>query len=176
VSELAVAVDLPLLIIRVTVGAILVIHGLRHLSQDNFGKAWYESIGLRPASLYVWLFAIPETLAGVLLILGLATPIACTGAVFTMLIATFVNHWRFGFLISRPGGGYEYVLTLTLISIALSASGAGAWSLDALLGWWQPGGWIGLAIGGGGGVLWFLITIITSWRPSKVPGYWPAKP
>jgi putative oxidoreductase len=170
----AAALDLPLLIIRVTVGVVLLVHGLRHLSQENWGAGFFDSIGLRPGSVHTWLFSIPEALAGLLLILGLATPFACAGAVFTMLIATIANHWRFGFIISNPGGGYEYVLSLTLVSIALAGTGSGAWSLDHALGWFQPGGWVGMAIGALGGGLWALVTMVTSWRPSRVPGYWPS--
>src|SRR5437879_1380465 len=65
----------------------------------------------------------------------------------TMLVAWLTTHLRNGFFIFRPGEGYEYVMTLTLGAVALSGLGGGRWSIDSAVGWFQPPGWTGLALG-----------------------------
>ena len=105
-------------------------------------------------------------LAGLLLILGLLTPLAAAGVVGTMVVALVANHIRNGFFIFRPGEGYEYVLTLACVGLAIGALGAGEWSIDDAidLGWT---GWTGLAIAaiaGGGGAL---LLLAVFWRPEK---------
>lgn len=102
-----------------------------------------------------------------LLLAGLATPIACAGIIGTMVVAWITNHLRNGFFIFRPGEGYEYVMMLTLAAVGLSGTGPGQWSADHALGWFDPPGWLGLGIaliaglGGAAGLL------ATHWRPAR---------
>jgi putative oxidoreductase len=74
---------------------------------------------------------VAETASGVLLAIGLATPLACL-----LLISTLVNvlalHLRNG--LSRRANGYEYELVLLAGTVAVLLGGAGRWSLDALVG------------------------------------------
>ena len=84
-----------------------------------------------------------------------------------MTVAWITNHRRNGFFIFRPGEGYEYVMTLTLAAVGLSGTGPGEWSLDHVLGWFDPPGWWGVAIAviaGGGGALGLLAAF---WHPSQ---------
>jgi putative oxidoreductase len=58
-------------------------------------------------------------------------------------------------------------MTLTACGIVLAGIGAGRWSLDRALGWFQPPGWAGLALGvivgfGGAGAL-----LAACWRPPR---------
>jgi putative oxidoreductase len=163
------AVDLALLLFRIAIGIVFVAHGYNHIFGG--GKiagtgAWFESLGMRPGVLHAWTASIVELGSGLLLILGLATPLACAGIIGTMVVAWVTNHAKNGFFIFRPGEGYEYVMTLTFCGIGLAGTGAGAWSVDKALKWFQPGGWTGLAIaavagiGGGFGLL------AVYWRPS----------
>jgi putative oxidoreductase len=164
------AVDLPLLIVRLALGIVFVAHGWNHV----FGGGriagtgrWFESLGMRPGVLHAWVASLTELGSGVLLIVGLATPLACAGVVGTMLVALATNHLRNGFFIFRPGEGYEYVLTLLLVAVGVAGAGAGGWSLDHSLGWFDPPGWRGLAIAfvaGGGGAF---ALLVTCWRPAK---------
>lgn len=162
------AIDLSILVIRVGLGVVFLAHGYNHVFGGGkiAGTArWFESLGVRPGILHAWTASLTELGAGLLLILGLATPLACGGVVGTMLVALVTNHLKNGFFIFRPGEGYEYVLTLVLMAVGLAGIGAGGWSLDDALGWWQPGGWWGLGIAvvvGGGGAAGLLITF---WRP-----------
>jgi len=165
----AAAVDLAVLIIRVGLGVVFLAHGWNHIFGGGriAGTArWFESLGMKPGALHAWTASLTELGSGALLLLGLATPLACAGIVGTMLVALVTNHLRNGFFIFRPGEGYEYVLTLTLMAIGLAGVGAGRWSVDHALGWFEPGGWWGLgiaAIGGAGGAAGLLVTF---WRPA----------
>ena len=163
------AVDLSLLIFRVALGAVFLAHGWNHIFGG--GKIagtgrWFESLGMRPGVLHAWTASLTELGSGILLLLGLLTPLACAGVVGTMLVAWITNHRKNGFFIFRPGEGYEYVMTLTLTAIALAGLGGGGWSVDNALGWFQPGGGWGLVIAGIG-ILGAVGLLMTFWRPTS---------
>ena len=164
------AADTSLLVLRLGLGVVFVAHGHNHIFRGGriAGTAgWFDSLGMRPGILHAWLASVTELAAGVLLILGLATPLACAGIVGTMLVAWITNHLRNGFFIFRPGEGYEYVMTLTVMAVALAGIGAGEWSVDNALNWFQPPGWLGLGIAvlaGAGGAAGLLAVF---WRPVR---------
>jgi len=167
-------VDAGLLVLRVAIGIVMVAHGYNHIFRGGKIKGtagWFESLGMKPGILHAWLASITELGAGLMLIFGIATPLAAAGVVGTMLVALITNHLRNGFFIFRPGEGYEYVLTLILVAIAIGALGAGAWSVDHAVGIGEDLiGWRGLAIaaglGGGGG----LALLAVFYRPPAKQG------
>lgn len=164
------AVSLALLVLRATVGVVMLAHGVNHMVDDGqldvSGTAgWFEGLGMRPGWFHAWLASLTEVGAGLLLVLGLATPLAAAGVVGTMLVAWIANHRGNGFFIFNPGEGWEYVMTLTVASAAVGVLGPGPWSLDHLLG---LGGWAGtsglvivVAVGAGGAAL----LLAGFWRP-----------
>jgi putative oxidoreductase len=162
------ALDVSALVIRVALGVVFTAHGYNHVFGGGkiAGTArWFEGLGMRPGRLHAWLASLTELGSGILLLLGLATPLAAAGIVGTMLVAWITNHRTNGFFIFRPGEGYEYVMTLTLVALGFAGYGAGRLSLDHALGWFQPGGWWGLGIavvGGAGGAA---ALLVTCWRP-----------
>jgi putative oxidoreductase len=166
----ATAADLSLLTLRAGVGVVFIAHGYNHIFRG--GKIagtgrWFESLGMRPGILHAWVASLTELGAGVLLILGLATPLGCAGVIGTMTVAFITNHRKNGFFIFRPGEGYEYVMTLIAAGVGLAGIGAGEWSLDHALGWFDPPGWLGFLIAvvaGFGGAIGLLATC---WRPTK---------
>ena len=163
------AIDAALSVLRVALGVVFIAHGYNHVFGGGkiAGTArWFESLGMRPGRLHAWTASLTELGSGVLLLLGLLTPLACAGIVGTMVVAWITNHRRNGFFIFRPGEGYEYVMTLTLVALALAGLGGGEWSLDNALDVFQPGGWLGLgiaAVAGGGGAAALLAVF---WRPA----------
>jgi putative oxidoreductase len=162
-------VSAGLLILRVMVGIVMVAHGYNHIFRGGKIKGtagWFASLGMKPGILHAWLASLTELGAGIMLILGLLTPLAAAGVVGVMLVALITNHIKNGFFIFRPGEGYEYVLTLLMVGLAIGAIGAGEWSIDNAidLGWI---GWTGLliaGIAGGGGAL---LLLAVFWRPVK---------
>jgi putative oxidoreductase len=165
------AVDLGLLVLRLTLGGVLLAHGVNHINGGGKipGTArWFGSMGMRPPIVHAWLASVVEVVAGALLLVGLLTPFAAAGGIGIMTVAFIINHRKNGFFIFRPGEGYEYVLTLALLGLAIAILGAGGWSLDHAIGIDDDlDAGVGLAIaliaGVGGG----LLTVGLGWRPAK---------
>ena len=164
------AANLALLVLRVTLGVVMLAHGINHIiggGKIEGTAGWFESLGMRPGKLHAWLASLTEVGAGALLVVGLLTPLAAAGVVGVMVVAWITNHRSNGFFIFRPGEGYEYVMTLTLAAVAVGLLGAGEWSIDStsdgladLAGW--TGLWIVLAAGVGGAIL----LLAFFWRPA----------
>jgi putative oxidoreductase len=166
------AINLALFGLRLILAAVMLAHGINHIFGG--GKIagtgrWFASLGMKPGWLHAWLASITEIGAGVLLLLGLLTPLACAGVIGVMLVAFITNHAKNGFFIFRPGEGYEYVLTLLVVSTCLAMLGPGEWSVDdALLD--EPGdlaGWTGLLIAAVAGYGGALLLLAVFWRPEK---------
>ena len=164
------AVNLALLGLRLILAGVMLAHGINHIIGG--GKIagtgrWFASLGMKPGPLHAWLASLTEVGAGVLLLVGLLTPLACAGVIGVMLVALITNHLKNGFFIFRPGEGYEYVLTLTVVAVCLALLGAGEWSLDDALELDAMNGWSGLwmAVGAGGGGTALLLAGF--WRPEK---------
>ncbi len=119
---------LALVVLRVTVGIVMVAHGSHKVYGHLHEFAGYiGSLGL-PAWLgYVSAFA--EFLGGICLILGLLTRLAAFAVFADMVVAIAKVHWKHGLL---GAGGYEFPLSLLAIAFALIFFGAGPISLDAI--------------------------------------------
>jgi putative oxidoreductase len=160
--------DLVLLMLRLLLGAVFIAHGWNHVFGGGkiAGTAgWFESLGMRPGIVHAWAASVTELGAGLLMVLGLLTPLGGAAAAGVMTVAFITAHRRNGFFIFRPGEGYEYVLTLTVVAIAVGALGAGQWSLDHALGIFG-GGWLQLALAAGLGVAGGLAQVAAFWRPA----------
>jgi putative oxidoreductase len=165
------AADLALLGVRLLLGGVMLAHGVNHIIGGGriTGTArWFESLGMRPGWLHAWVASITEVGAGLLVVAGLVTSVACAGVVGVMLVAWITNHRGNGFFIFRPGEGWEYVMTLTGIALVVAMLGPGAWSLDHVAGIGDSvDGWRGLAIAGGAGALGAAATLVGFWRPAQ---------
>jgi putative oxidoreductase len=154
--------QIGLLMLHVAVGGFLAGHGAQKLFGwfGGFGirgtGGYMESVGLRHGALMAAAAGTSEVTGGVLLALGLLTPVAGALIAGTMLVAARTDHRGKGFWIYA--GGAEYVLTNAVIALALAFNGAGAWSLDGAIGWGVSGLWWGIgalvaAVASAGGVL-----------------------
>ncbi|WP_406131011.1 DoxX family membrane protein [Streptomyces sp. NBC_00989] len=154
-----------LLLVRVVAGLIMIMHGLNHWRGGGRieGTArWFTGLGLRQGVLQAWASVLTEVGAGVLLVLGLLTPLACAAVISVMLVAGLLAHRPNGFFVFKDG--YEYVLTLAVVALALAVLGPGRWSVDhaagiGLTGWTGGGIALGAAVVATGGLLG------TFWRP-----------
>jgi putative oxidoreductase len=162
---------LALFLVRAVVGVTMIAHGLNHWRGGGRieGTAqWFAGLGLRHGRLQAWLSVITEIGAGVLLLAGLITPLACAAVVSVMLIAGLLAHRPNGFFVFREG--YEYVLVLATVSVALAILGPGRWSADAAAGI-EITGWAGGGIALGAGAAAAAGLLATFWRPrSGSPG------
>jgi putative oxidoreductase len=159
------AIDLGLLILRVIVGLTLAAHGWNKFFGGGRipGTArWFDSMGMRPGKVHAVLAASTELGAGVLLALGLLTPLAAAGWVGLMFVAFYTVHRPKGFFIVKEG--YEYNLVLATVAVAVATMGPGEASLDDLIGL-RLDGWWGLLISLGGGLASAALLLGTSYRP-----------
>ncbi|MCB0973422.1 MAG: DoxX family protein [Actinobacteria bacterium] len=127
------AFNLMTLFLRVSLGAMIFVHGFNKAYRG--GKiagtaAWFDSIGLKPGKLHAQLSAYTEMGSGILLIVGLATQLADGALVALMVVAAVTVHLRSGFLITK--GGWEYNYIIAVAAIVSAGLGAGEWSLDHL--------------------------------------------
>jgi putative oxidoreductase len=138
------------LILRVVVGSLLAGHGLQKLLGWFGGPGLatlaqgFDRMGYRPGWLMARLAAVGETVGGVLLVLGLLTPLAVFACVGTMANAV-ATHWP---KVWASTGGYELALTFATVAAAVGLVGPGRYSLDHAFGWSLYGdAWGSAAIG-----------------------------
>lgn len=161
------SVDTAALLLRSTLGAVLLAHGVNHAwgaGALTATGAWFASIGLRPGRLHAVLATATEIAAGALLLAGLLTPFAAAAVIATMAVALITAHRGNGFFIFRPGQGWEYTAVLAAVALATATLGPGRWSVDRLLGI-EITGATALVIAGVLGVLSAALLLATCWRP-----------
>jgi putative oxidoreductase len=135
--------ELGILLLRVTVGLTLAAHGTQKLLGwfGGYGIAgtagWLESVGFRPGRRHAILAGITEIGGGLLLAIGLATPLAAAIVASVMIVAAAVAHFKNGFFITS--GGYEYNVILGVAALSVAFTGPGAISVDALFGYGEGG-------------------------------------
>lgn len=133
------ALDLGLLLLRVTLGAIFFAHG----AQKVLG--WYGGYGLKGTSGFFkqamgipvplsYLAAFTEFVGGIAVILGAFTQIAAMGLAVTMLVAVLKVHGKNGFWMNwssmaNKGEGYEYNLALFAMALLLILAGPGRFAM-----------------------------------------------
>ncbi|HEY2448371.1 MAG TPA: DoxX family protein, partial [Mycobacterium sp.] len=165
---------LGLLILRVGLGAVLLAHGLQKLfgwwggeGLNGFRNS-LSDIGYQHADVLTYCAAGGEIAAGVLLVLGLFTPLAAAGALAyltnSLLAGMSAQHqaqhnWRpFPFFLPD---GHEYEITLIVVAAAIILVGPGRYGFDAGRGWARRpfiGSFVALVVGIGAGVaLWILL-------------------
>ncbi len=128
-----------MLLLRVTVGLILAAHGAQKLfgwfgggGLDATGKG-FEGLGFHPGRRAALMAGLAEVTGGLLLALGLFTPLAAAIIVGVMVVAVGSIHFKNGFF--NTGGGWEYNLTIVAAALAVVFTGPGPLSLDAALGY-----------------------------------------
>lgn len=132
--------DFGLLVLRLMLGVAMGAHGLQKMFGlfDGPGIGGFadqlESFGYTGQTLLLsWLTALAEVGGGVLLILGLFTPLGAA-AVLAVLVNTVYVKWGGGFF-QGSGEGYEYELTLGVLALALLFTGSGRLGVDKNTPW-----------------------------------------
>lgn len=125
--------SLGLLMFRLGMGAAFVFHGWYKLQASAFG--WMGPESPIPGALQ-FAAAFSEFAGGILLILGLLTPLASLMLFGTMIGALGLVHLPMGhaFVPQQPGQpSYELALVYFLSSLGILLTGPGQYSVDALL-------------------------------------------
>jgi putative oxidoreductase len=141
--------DIGLLLLRLTVGLTLGAHGAQKLfgwfggpGLDATGQ-FFAMLGFPPGRRHALMAGLAETGGGLLLALGLLTPVAAALIFSVMLVGAVTVHVQKGFV--AQNGGYEYTLVLGVAALTVAFTGPGSLSLDALLGHSLSGAFWGVA-------------------------------
>ncbi|HEX2125785.1 MAG TPA: DoxX family protein [Thermoleophilaceae bacterium] len=134
-----------------TIGGTFFVHGTQKLfgwfggyGPDGTGQ-FFESLGLRLGRQNAMAAGATETGGGILVALGLATPLAAAGLSAVMITALRTAVWNEGF---KPATGEHEMLAVG--ALALTETGPGAPSLDSALGLGRSGpGWTLAALAAG---------------------------
>jgi putative oxidoreductase len=120
-----------LLVLRLVVGVTFLLHGLDKLGDLSGTEDFFASLNIPAPGLMAPFVALTETAGGLLLIVGLATPLVGAALALDMLVALVTAHIDEGFF--AADGGIELVLLLGGASLALALTGPGRFSADAAL-------------------------------------------
>ena len=135
--------DLGLLILRISVGCIMFVHGAQKL------LGWYGGPGIAGftgwmASMHVsavaaWLAMLAEFLGGIALVLGFGARVAAFAIAVEMLVAIRLVHWKTGFFMNwgstaNRGEGWEYSFLVFAAALALALTGPGRIALGVRRG------------------------------------------
>lgn len=156
--------DLGLLLLRVAIGVIFIAHGLQKAfgwwgggGIDGFKTALSDA-GYQHAGLLTYVGAGAQIVAGVLLVLGLFTPLAAAGALAYLvnsLFTVFSAQRQDGYISVLGPDGAEYLVILVAAVAAIILAGPGRYGFDAGRGWARRpfiGSFVALLLGIGGGI------------------------
>jgi putative oxidoreductase len=138
--------EIGLLVLRLVIGLTMVGHGTQKLfgwfgghGLSATGDA-FHGLGYRPGKAFALAAGLTEATGGLMLALGLVTPLAGAAMIGTLFNAVLAVHLRNGFWAQNQG--FEYPVALMGVGAAVAFTGAGTYSLDHAFGWTlQGGGW-----------------------------------
>ena len=148
--------SIGLLILRVVVGVLFIGHGTQKLFGwfGGYGPegtgGFLETLGYRRGRQLAIVTGLAEAGGGLLLAVGLVTPLAAAAIIGVMVNASIAAHLPNGLWNDRRG--YELPLVFAAAATALAFTGPGRWSIDNVIGlnwqgvWWGVAG-LGLGIG-----------------------------
>ncbi len=166
--------DVTLLILRLSVGLIFAAHG----AQKAFG--WWNGPGIegwqkivagmhfQPAPLWTIVSVGAELVGGMLIVIGLFTPLAATLLIGQSVVIVLKAHLPKGFW--NKDGGIEFPLALSAGVLVALGVGPGAYSIDRLIGFGlvEPILWALLIVGLLGGLAAYAITRVAP-APQPAP-------
>ena len=140
--------ELGLFLLHVVPGLLLMGHGAQKLfgwlgghGPEGTGQ-FMDALGMRPGKRMALAAGFNEFGGGLLLALGLLTPLAAVLIASTMLVAALTAHRGKGLWVTN--NGFELPLVYGVVAVGLAFNGAGQWSLDHAIGWDVAGLWWGL--------------------------------
>lgn len=127
------------MIVRLTLGAVMLPHGLQKTLGWHGGYGFSGTMGFFTGTLSLpWIVAflviVTESIGAVSLLIGFATRVWAAALIAVMLGAISMAHAGNGFFMNwygtQNGEGFEYHLLVIGMALALVVSGAGKFSVD----------------------------------------------
>ena len=131
-------IDFSLLILQLGIGLTFAAHDAQKVFGwwGGPGLAGWEGamahMGFRPAKLFAFVSAFTELGGGLLLAVGLLTPLAAAALVAQAVVIVGHVHWQNGFFNSRSG--IEFPLVLGLGAAAVGLAGGSSVGVDSFAG------------------------------------------
>lgn len=134
--------DYAALVIRVTLGLVMLPHGAQKLFGWFGGHGFTNTMGFFTTQLGVpapiaFLVIMAESLGALGLVLGVLGRVGALGIIGVMLGAIFMAHLPMGFFMdwngTMKGEGFEYHLLAIGLAVAVLIKGSGALSVDRFL-------------------------------------------
>lgn len=120
-----------LTLLRIAAGGVMIAHGLRKIAEYDAWQATVAQLGMPLSDLAAPLAVAAELGGGILLVLGLITPLA--GLMIAAVMATAIAFVHAGNGIFAGDGGWEYPLLMGLTAIYFVVHGGGPISVDAAI-------------------------------------------
>jgi putative oxidoreductase len=149
------AIDAAALVLRLTLGIILLGHALQKFgwfkgggypTSINTQADFVKFFGYDHTHVMAWLITLTEAMSGVLLVLGFLTPLAVAGVMGIAFQFFAGPQWSAGLYGDTKGaGGFEFTLMMFSAAAALGFTGAGRLSLDRRFARSLRGVWWGFA-------------------------------
>jgi putative oxidoreductase len=137
--------SLGLLVIRIVVGLLFIGHGTQKLfgwfggnGREATASFYENNLELSPGPLMALAAGGSEAGGGILIALGLLTPLGAAAITAVMVMAIATVHFKNGIWVTESG--YEYNLVLIAAVFAITAVGPGSVSLDNVFGFDLAGG------------------------------------
>jgi putative oxidoreductase len=123
------AQDYGAALLRVTLGTVLLSHGLLKVYGFTIPGTvgYFGSLGLPPIAAYLTIFG--ELAGGTAILLGVFTRLAAALSIPLLLGATWA-HIGNGWVFSSPNGGWEFPAFLVATATVVALQGAGAFALS----------------------------------------------
>jgi putative oxidoreductase len=115
--------------LRMITGGIMLAHGVQKLLAPQQFIGQVSALGIPFPEVAGWLSIAAEAGGGLLLLLGLFTPLAGTAVAINLVVAIVTVHLDKGLF--AQNGGFEYPLMLACVALTYAACGAGPLSVDA---------------------------------------------
>ena len=126
-----------LLVFRLLFGLGITLHGCQKVLSPGGVFGWADpGLHFQIAPFFQGLATLTELGGGIATMLGLLTPLAALGILFTMSFAIVRFHWGVNhahYVAVRPGPDYEAAAHYFIYALVLLFTGPGTFSLDGLL-------------------------------------------